>query len=79
MQNLSIPELIKSKRFWVLLLTFVAYVVKDQFNIEMNVDYLAGLAALVVAGYSIEDWLVAFMTGQPLPEVENKPETPKVP
>ena len=77
MKNLSIPELLKSKRFWVLLLTFVAYVVKDQFEIEMNVDYLAGLAALVVAGYSIEDWLVAFVTGQPLPE-PTQPEPPAV-
>lgn len=67
MQNLSIPELVKSKRFWVLVISLIAYVLKSELDLTIDVESWSNIALAVIAGYSIEDCITAWNDGKPSP------------
>lgn len=72
--------LLKSKRFWVLFFTLLAFVAKDQWGLELDVETWAYLAGAVIAGYSIEDWIEAWAGGKIAPDVFlEKPTATPVP
>lgn len=71
----QLPPLLKSKRFWVLFISLVAYIVKEETGLDIDVGSWSNIALAVIAGYSIEDWISAWNTGRPAPVVDT-PEPP---
>lgn len=77
MKYLSIPEvpaLLKSKRFWVLIISLVAYVANEELGLQIDVSAWANIALALIAGYSIEDWISAWNSGKVAPEPEELAE-----
>lgn len=74
MKNLSAPDLLKSKRFWVLCLSLIAYVVNEEMALQIDVQSWSLIALALIGGYSIEDWIEAWNDGKvaPTPKAEGQ-------
>lgn len=74
---MSIPPIVKSKRFWVLITSLLAYILKEETGLSIDVEAWSNIALAVIAGYSIEDWISAWNKGQPAPvSAEDATEIP---
>lgn len=61
---MPIPDLIRSKRFWVLAISLLAYILKEETGLNIDVEAWSNIALAVIAGYSIEDWIGAWNRGK---------------
>ncbi len=66
---MQIPTLFKSKRFWVLIVSLVAFILKEETGLALDVEAWSNLVLAVIAGYSIEDWIEAWHQSQSAPNV----------
>lgn len=64
---MTIPSLFKSKRFWVLVTSLLAYILQEETGLSIDVTAWSNIALAVIVGYSIEDWISAWNKGQPAP------------
>lgn len=67
---MQIPALLKSKRFWVLIVSLIAFIIKEETGLSLDIETWSNLVLAVIAGYSIEDWIAAWNRGEPAPDID---------